>query len=106
MAFLYILKGRNTRFYIGSTNNLVRRLAEHCSGKSKYTSEVLPVILVFKQEFENLTSARKAEKWLKRQKDSDFIKRIIQEGGIKKVFGQSGPVATGQVTGSNPVPPT
>ena len=86
MAFLYILKCRNEHFYIGSTNNLGRRLKEHCAGRTKYTSVLLPFELVFKQEFLELRSARKAEMWLKRQKDKAFIERVIKESFLKKKF--------------------
>ncbi len=86
MAFVYILKGNNSRFYIGSTNNIERRITEHESGKSKYTKEVLPVTLIFTQEFETLQKARKVEYWLKKQKDANFIRRIITEREVKKTF--------------------
>ncbi len=86
MAFLYILLGKNNRYYIGSTNNLDRRLEEHNGGKAKYTSEILPVKLVFSQEFPSLLQARRAENWFKKQKSSHLIKRIILEGKIEKTF--------------------
>jgi len=85
MCFVYILKSlRNNRFYIGSTNNLERRLKEHSSGKSKYTSEILPIKLVFKQKFRSLQIARKVESWLKKQKSASLIQKIVREGIIRK----------------------
>lgn len=40
MAFLYILESETTgRFYIGSTNDLERRLAEHARGCSLATRD-------------------------------------------------------------------
>jgi putative endonuclease len=86
MAFGYILRDRNGRFYFGSTNNLDRRLKEHLSGHSLYTSNVLPVELIFSQEFEDISNARKAETWLKKQKNSNFINKIVDEGKIEKNF--------------------
>jgi len=83
MPFVYILRGKNGRFYIGSTNNLERRFAEHQSGKSKYTSENLPIELVFKQEYQSILIARKIEYKLKRFKRKDIIEKIIREGTIK-----------------------
>ncbi len=85
MVCVYILKSsKNGRLYIGSTNNLERRLEEHFSGRSKYTSEVLPLVLVFTQEYESLLKARGVECWLKRLKNKDIIERIILDGVIKK----------------------
>ena len=82
---VYILKSiKNGRFYIGSTNNLERRIREHFSGRSKYTSEVLPLILVFSQRYESLLKARRVECWLKRLKNKDIFERIILDGVIKK----------------------
>ncbi len=86
VGFVYILKSiKNNTFYIGSTSNLERRLIEHQSGRSKYTSEILPVELVFSQKYLSTKTARKIEYWLKKQKDRDFILRIINDGKIIKV---------------------
>lgn len=90
MCFVYILKSlRNGRFYIGSTNNLERRLEEHKSGNSKYTGEILPIELVFKQKFESLKIARKVEYWLKMQKSASLIQKIVGEGIIRKFASES-----------------
>jgi putative endonuclease len=84
-GYVYILKSlKNNRFYIGSTNNVEKRLIEHNSGKSIYTSESGPWGLVFRQQFDTLTIARKMEYWLKKQKDKNFVLRIVKEGIIKK----------------------
>ena len=84
---VYILKSqKNGRFYVGSTSNLNRRLEEHNSGKSRYTSETKPWKVVFSQEFETLSKAKKVEYWLKRQKDADFIEKVIFEGKLTKKF--------------------
>ena len=86
-AYVYILKSlKNSRFYIGSTDNLNRRIDEHNSGKSTYTSFSKPFELVFSQEYDELTMARKIEYWLKRQKDKKLIERIITEKKIQKTF--------------------
>jgi putative endonuclease len=46
--FVYILQSKVTaNFYIGQTQNLVKRLDEHNSGKSKYTSRDAPWNLVW-----------------------------------------------------------
>ena len=87
-GYVYIIQSlRNDRYYIGSTNDLGRRLVEHSRGKSKYTAESGPWKLVFSQEFEKLTVARTVELWLKKQKDTDFVRRVIIEGKIVKEFG-------------------
>lgn len=86
-GFVYILKSlKNASYYIGSTSDIDRRIQEHRVGKSKYTGEILPVMLVFSQKFESLVFARKVEYWLKKQKSRKLIEQIIEEGVIKKKF--------------------
>ena len=87
MGFLYILKSEiDHRFYLGSTDNLERRVQEHNEGKSKYTRAFMPWKLVFSQEYSTLVNARKVEYWLKKQKSRELLERIILEGIIKKSF--------------------
>ncbi len=82
MAWVYILSTSNNRYYIGSTNDLDRRISEHSVGKSRYTSEVLPVQLRFSQEYLTLGEAREIEKWIKKQKSKTLIDNIIMSGII------------------------
>lgn len=44
MRYVYILKSeiQSERFYVGSTNDLDRRLAEHNAGHSVYTNKYKP----------------------------------------------------------------
>ena len=69
MYFIYVIKSlKNKRYYIGSTNNLKRRLEEHNSGKSKYTRLTKPFRLIYKEEYKTLKEARKREYYLKKIK--------------------------------------
>ena len=87
MCFVYILRSlKNNRYYIGSTNDMNRRLVEHNSGSSKYDKANFPFELVFKQEYCNLLLVRRIEHWLKRQKSRIFIDQIILEGRINKAI--------------------
>ena len=83
VGYLYILKSlKNQRFYIGSTDNLERRLIEHNSGseKSKFTKNNRPFELVFSQEYESLKIARKIEYKLKSFKSRKIIEEIVKDG--------------------------
>lgn len=83
-GFVYILQSlKNQRFYIGSTNDLERRVLEHNSGKNKYTNLNKPFKLVFSQIFEELTMARKVEYKLKQLKSRRVIFNIIESGKIE-----------------------
>ena len=84
MYFLYILKSlANDRYYVGSTNNLERRLKEHNTGKSKYTKLTKPFILVFKKEYKSVKEARFIEGKLKKFKSKNIIDKIIKEQEVK-----------------------
>ena len=80
---LYILICANGRYYIGSSIDVAQRIKEHNSGKTKSLVNVLPVKLVFKQEFDDELTARRAEYALKQKKSRIVIEKIIQEGKIR-----------------------
>ncbi|MDO8664168.1 MAG: GIY-YIG nuclease family protein [Candidatus Liptonbacteria bacterium] len=83
MYSVYILQSdKNGRYYIGSTNDVERRLAEHNAGKTKSLRFILPVRIVFTKEFESLKDARRAEIKLKKFKNRNIIERIISEKTI------------------------
>jgi predicted GIY-YIG superfamily endonuclease len=63
MAWMYILECADGSYYIGSTNNLKRRLLEHQEGRgARYTSRRLPVTLVYSEEFDHVVEAFEREK--------------------------------------------
>ncbi len=83
-GYVYILQSlKNDRFYIGSTNNLEKRLIEHNQGKSTYTNLTKPFKIIFSQEFDNLSIARKIEYKIKSFKSKKVIISIIESGKIK-----------------------
>jgi len=52
VAFVYVLQSRASgRFYIGSTSDLSRRLAEHARRHSPYTRDRGPWELVYQEEY-------------------------------------------------------
>jgi len=80
MFFLYILKSqKNGKFYIGSTNDLNRRLNEHNTGKTKSLIYLRPLEIVFFKEFENGRDARQMERKLKKFKNKNIIEKIIAD---------------------------
>lgn len=65
---VYILKCKDGTLYTGSTVNITKRLNEHNNLKSaaKYTRARRPVILIYKEDFEDLGEARSREAEIKR----------------------------------------
>ncbi len=64
-AYAYILRCADGKLYFGSTGDLRWRLEQHRSGLSRWTSKRLPVELVWFEEFETATQARRKEQSLK-----------------------------------------
>ena len=84
MYFVYILQSeKNGRYYIGSTNNLERRILEHNSGKTKSLKYLRPLKIVFKKDFKEEYEARQIENKLKKLKNRNIIERIIVEQELK-----------------------
>jgi predicted GIY-YIG superfamily endonuclease len=70
MAWVYILRGSSGRYYIGSTENLDRRLAEHRRGKVHSTRRFgEPLELITAKEMPDIDSARQLECKLKAEKN-------------------------------------
>ena len=78
MAFVYILQSESTHhFYIGSTNDLTRRQEEHARGHSLATRGRGPWKLVYQEEYESLSDARRRELEIKRWKSSKMVKSFL-----------------------------
>jgi putative endonuclease len=67
MYYVYILECSDTTLYVGSTNDLEKRIHQHNHLKSgaHYTKIRRPVTLKYKEVFETVSEARKREAELK-----------------------------------------
>jgi len=79
--YVYIMaSGRNATLYIGMTNNLVRRAAEHRSGViSGFTKKYSVHDLVYYEQTDEVLSAIAREKQLKKWNRQWKIRLIEQE---------------------------
>jgi len=64
---VYVLQNDEGKFYIGLSDNVTRRVAQHNSGQSRWTKERGPWTIVWQSEVLSLTTARRLENRLKRQ---------------------------------------
>ncbi|PIR27371.1 hypothetical protein COV40_01255 [Candidatus Berkelbacteria bacterium CG11_big_fil_rev_8_21_14_0_20_42_15] len=71
------------KFYVGSTDNLNRRLNQHKAKHTQTTRNMKEPILVFSQEYKELRQARKIERKIKELKRKDYIEKIVSGGYIK-----------------------
>ena len=77
-AFLYILQSETSgKFYVGSTNDLERRLSEHARGHTPSTRGRGPWKLAYKEEHATLLEARRRETEIKGWKSSRMIRALI-----------------------------
>lgn len=78
MPYTYILQSeKDDKYYIGSTNDLVARLARHARGGSVATKHRRPLKLVYSKEFKSLNQAIEFERYLKSLKSHRVIKELI-----------------------------
>ena len=77
MRCVYLLRSRSdpAKRYIGSTDDLQRRLAEHNAGKSPHTAEHIPWSVVVAVYFEDDGRAEAFERYLKNGSGHAFAKR-------------------------------
>lgn len=81
MGYLYILQsGKNGRYYIGSTNDLSRRLSEHNKGSVSSTKSTRPWVIKKFIKCGSLTEARKSEYKLKSYKSRVVLEKVIESG--------------------------
>ena len=77
MRYVYLIQSikNPTQWYVGITDDIKRRLAEHNEGKSPYTSKYRPWALQVTIGFEDETKANAFERYLKSGSGHAFVKR-------------------------------
>jgi putative endonuclease len=80
MVTVYVLQGKKKR-YVGITNNLARRLAEHRSGHTKSAQVIGQFELLHTEEFPDHITARKREKFLKSGQGREFLNHLYSATG-------------------------
>lgn len=76
---VYILRteSRPDQTYVGSTDDLRRRLVEHNSGKSTHTKKFMPWNLIFYAAFPEKALAERFEEYLKSGSGRAFARRHL-----------------------------
>ncbi|TMG05657.1 MAG: GIY-YIG nuclease family protein [Chloroflexi bacterium] len=73
--YVYIVRCRDASYYVGHTDNLDERIADHnAGGFSSYTRKRRPVRLVFVEEFQSreeaLARERQLQGWSRAKKEA------------------------------------
>lgn len=80
-CYVYILRSqKDGTYYVGSTQDVNRRLDRHNQGRSKYTKARRPWHLVYCEEFPDRSSAMKRENQIKNRKDRLYIESLLTVG--------------------------
>ena len=78
---VYILKStKNNRYYVGSTDNIERRVGEHNLGRVTSTKLMTPWELKVFIQCESLSQSRSNEFRLKKYKRRDILEKVIIDG--------------------------
>ena len=70
---------KDGRIYVGFSSNVVKRLAQHNSGKTKSTKAYIPWRLIYQEEVEGCENARKREIFLKSGVGKEFLKSNFKQ---------------------------
>jgi putative endonuclease len=75
---VYILHSNSSQcYYIGYTADIGRRLEEHNTNQSRYTSRKGPCALVYSETYDLKSDAIRRERFLKKQRNHAFYQRLI-----------------------------
>ncbi len=78
MHYVYVLKSqKDKKYYIGATNDIQRRLAEHNSRCTKSTKSRGPFELIYCEKFDKKEIAIKREKFFKTGDGRKVLKSLI-----------------------------
>jgi len=76
MYFVYAIKSNSRNYvYVGLTNDLTRRIAEHNDGQNKTTKPYRPFKIIYTESFNTRVEARVKEKYLKSGVGKEFLKK-------------------------------
>jgi putative endonuclease len=76
---VYVLQSlEDQKFYTGITENLEARLKKHQQGGVPSTKNRRPLVLLYTEEFENYSLARKREKYFKSGPGHKELLRILE----------------------------
>lgn len=78
MHYVYIIQSQKDKSkYVGSTEDLKRRLQEHNRGGVRFTSSKTPYVLVWYCAFRNKKKAIDFEKYLKQGSGFAFVRKRL-----------------------------
>lgn len=84
MYYVYILQSKkDSKFYIGHSEDVARRLIHHNSGNVTATKHRRPFIIFYTESCDTRSEAIKRENYIKSLKGGNTFKKIIESGYSK-----------------------
>ncbi len=78
--YVYVLRSDSYDFiYVGYTENLKRRFAEHNSGQAISTKHYSPLKLIHYEAYKNMYDAKRREQYLKTSKGKTTLRTMLKE---------------------------
>lgn len=78
MWYVYVLQNKRKKLYIGSTNNLRKRILQHNLGKSRSTKYGFPWKIIYCEISINQKDARARERYLKSGIGRKYLKNRLK----------------------------
>jgi len=80
MYYVYILKSiKHSRYYIGHSQDHIKRLSEHNRGKVRSTKAYIPWVIVYQEEYLTKSEAYKREMQIKSYKSGNAFNKLINK---------------------------
>ena len=79
MFYVYIIRGKGNKHYIGYTDNLQRRIEEHNRGKTKSNKSFAPFELIYHENYATEIEAINRERKIKSYKGGIAFKKLINK---------------------------
>lgn len=81
MYYVYVLQSqKNKKKYYGFTNKgVIDRLAEHNAGANSFTRQNGPFEIIYFEEYQDASFARKRERFFKTGHGRAFLKRRLEQ---------------------------
>jgi putative endonuclease len=80
MNYVYVIVSKEGYQYIGSTTDINKRIFQHQNRLAGWTKRGTEWKLVYKEEFESYSDARKREIWMKTGVGRTFLNKILAKG--------------------------
>lgn len=81
---VYVIKCEDNSFYIGQTDNFLRRWKEHQDGKVEWTKKYKPIEVIHYEEYQTRDDVVKREKELKTGFGRKWLKREYEKNRLNK----------------------